>query len=217
LLYYWAPAAFVCQGGAIDQTGRFSILIVDARELIHRGVCSLLGAQPWVERCLAAMSADDAVRLVGEHRPHVALVGAVVGEAPGLEVCGRLRDASPETSVVLMADAGRISAAGARSAGASGYVSTSWSGEDIADVLRVVARGVTVFAPDSHPSGGSLSQREMEVLRLLASGATNREIAARLYLSPHTVKGHTTALYRKVKARNRAEALVRAQRLGLLV
>jgi two-component system response regulator DesR len=61
-----------------------------------------------------------------------------------------------------------------------------------------------------------LSEREREVLDLIASGATNREIAARLYLSPHTVKEYTSALYRKLEVRNRAEAVQRAQRLGLI-
>ncbi len=61
-----------------------------------------------------------------------------------------------------------------------------------------------------------LTQREREVLELIARGATNREIAASLFLSPHTVKEHSSSLYRKLEARNRAEAVVRAQRLGLL-
>ena len=61
-----------------------------------------------------------------------------------------------------------------------------------------------------------LSEREREVLDLIASGATNREIAERLYLSPHTIKEHTSTLYKKLKARNRAEAVRRAERLGLL-
>jgi two-component system response regulator DesR len=61
-----------------------------------------------------------------------------------------------------------------------------------------------------------LTEREREVLGMIAGGATNREIAERLYLSPHTVKDHTSTLYKKMNARNRAEAIVRAQRLGLL-
>jgi DNA-binding NarL/FixJ family response regulator len=60
-----------------------------------------------------------------------------------------------------------------------------------------------------------LTEREREVLSLMASGATNKEIAQRLYLSPHTVKEHTSSLYRKLKVRNRAEAVRRAERLGL--
>jgi two-component system response regulator DesR len=80
----------------------------------------------------------------------------------------------------------------------------------------MVALGATVFPPQSEMPATPLSEREREVLDLIASGATNREIAARLYLSPHTVKEYTSALYRKLEVRNRAEAVQRAQRLGLM-
>jgi DNA-binding NarL/FixJ family response regulator len=77
---------------------------------------------------------------------------------------------------------------------------------------------MSMFEPeaDPQPAGPGLSPREQEVLELVATGATNREIAERLHLSPHTVKEHTSALYRKLQARNRADAVLRAQRLGIL-
>ena len=74
---------------------------------------------------------------------------------------------------------------------------------------------MTVFQPQVEIDAPPLSQREREVLDLIAGGSTNREIAAALHLSPHTIKEHTSALYRKLGARNRAEAVQRAQRLGL--
>jgi two-component system response regulator DesR len=80
----------------------------------------------------------------------------------------------------------------------------------------MVGLGMTVFAPEADQPASLLTAREHEVLEMIAAGETNREIAERLYLSPHTVKDHTSAVYRKVKARNRAEAILRAQRLGLL-
>jgi two-component system response regulator DesR len=82
--------------------------------------------------------------------------------------------------------------------------------------VRMVGLGMTMFPPQADQPSTLLSQREQEVLTLIAGGSTNREIAAQLYLSPHTVKEHTSALYRKLKARNRAEAVQRAQRIGLL-
>jgi two-component system response regulator DesR len=83
--------------------------------------------------------------------------------------------------------------------------------------VRMVGKGMTVFAPRSEGPAAPLSDRERAVLALMASGATNREIAERLFLSPHTVKEHTSALYRKLGARNRTEAVRRAERLGLTV
>jgi two-component system response regulator DesR len=80
----------------------------------------------------------------------------------------------------------------------------------------MVGLGMTMFAPKSDQPEPMLSAREREVLALIAAGSTNREIAEQLFLSPHTVKEHTSALYRKLRARNRAEAVQRAQRIGLL-
>jgi two-component system response regulator DesR len=75
---------------------------------------------------------------------------------------------------------------------------------------------MTSFPPKAEQPAPMLTEREREVLDLIARGSTNREIAQRLYLSPHTVKEHTSVLYRKLGARNRADAVQRAQRIGLL-
>ena len=75
---------------------------------------------------------------------------------------------------------------------------------------------MTVFTPAAEAPATPLSDRERGVLDLVASGATNREIAGRLFLSVHTVKEHTSALYRKLNVRNRTEAVKRAQRMGLI-
>ncbi len=112
--------------------------------------------------------------------------------------------------------AGRMSPATARAAGASGFVSKDWEAAEIARAVRMVGLGMTMFPPKSEQPAPLLTEREREVLDLIAAGSTNREIAERLYLSPHTVKEHTSALYRKLRARNRAEAVQRAQRIGLL-
>ena len=80
----------------------------------------------------------------------------------------------------------------------------------------MIGRGMTVFREVDEPPANRLSEREQEVLELMASGATNREIAESLHLSPWTVKEYTGGLYRKLSVRNRAEAVQRAQRLGLL-
>jgi two-component system response regulator DesR len=76
--------------------------------------------------------------------------------------------------------------------------------------------GRTVFSPVAERPASALSAREREVLDLISTGATNREIAARLHLSAYTIKEHTSALYRKLDVRNRAEAVRRAERLGLI-
>jgi DNA-binding NarL/FixJ family response regulator len=195
---------------------KLRILVVDDHDVVHWGFRLMLGEQPWVERFLSARSGDEAVNLARRYTPQVALVDLFLGPESGAEVCTRLREVSPATRVLLISGAGRISATAARAAGASGFVSKDWDAGDVARAVRMVGLGMTVFEPQDESLTGLLSTREREVLDLIATGATNPEIADLLYLSPHTVKEHTSALYRKLKVRNRAEAVQRAQRLGLL-
>jgi len=194
---------------------RLRVLVVDDHDVVHWGFKLMLGEQPWVERFLAARSGDEALELTRRYEPHVALVDLFLGAESGAEVCERMRQASPMTRVLLISGAGRISAHAARAAGASGFVSKDWAAPDVARAVRMVGLGMTVFEP-AESAPGLLSEREREVLDLVATGATNPEIARALHLSPHTVKEHTSALYRKLSVRNRAEAVQKAQRLGLL-
>jgi DNA-binding NarL/FixJ family response regulator len=195
---------------------RLRVLIVDDHEVVHWGFRLMLGEQPWVERCLSARNAADAMALNQRYNPHVALVDLFVGQESGPEICERLRAESPALSVLLISGAGRISPNAARAAGAAGFISKDWPASDIAAAVRMVAQGRTVFRAHEAPQGPPLTDREREVLEAIASGATNREIAGTLYLSPHTVKEHSSSLYRKLGVRNRAEAVQKAQRLGLL-
>jgi len=195
---------------------RLRVLVVDDHDVVQWGFRVLLGEQPWVERCLAARTGAEALELVGQFRPHVALVDLFLSGESGADVSMGIRSASPSTRVLLISGAGRMSPAAARAAGASGFVSKDLEAREVAAAVRMVGMGMTMFAPKSDQPAPLLSEREREVLDLIAAGSTNREIAERLYLSPHTVKEHTSALYRKLGARNRAEAVQRAQRIGLL-
>jgi DNA-binding NarL/FixJ family response regulator len=192
------------------------VLVVDDHDVVHWGFRLLLTQQPWVERCLSARSGREALSLTRRFEPHVALVDLFVAEESGAEICALLREEVPAPTVLLISGAGRISMSAARAAGAAGFVSKDWPSSDIVQAVRKVAWGDTVFAPQREPAAAGLSEREREVLNLMGSGATNREIAGSLHLSPHTVKEHTSALYRKLDVRNRTEAVQRAQRLGLL-
>jgi two-component system response regulator DesR len=196
---------------------RLRILVVDDHDVVHWGFRLLLTQQPWVERCVSARTGEEALEMCKRYDPHVALVDLFLAGDSGADVCETLRREWPATRVLLLSGAGRISASAARAAGASGFVSKDWDAEDVVRAVRMVAKGMTVFEPQAEsPAATPLSEREREVLDLIASGATNREIAGRLFLSPHTVKEHTSAVYRKLGVRNRAEAVKRAQHLGLL-
>ncbi|HLW94561.1 MAG TPA: response regulator transcription factor [Solirubrobacteraceae bacterium] len=198
-----------------DDKIRLRVLIVDDHDVVHWGFRQMLGNLPWVERTLSSRSGEEAYVLAERYKPDVALVDLFLGEESGAEVCQQLRERSPTTKVLLISGAGRISPEAARDAGASGFIPKDWGAADIARAVRMVGLGMTVFQPQVDDGTAALTQREREVLDLIAQGATNREIAAQLHLSPHTIHEHTSSLYRKLGARNRADAVQRAARLGL--
>ena len=199
-----------------DNGRRIRVLVVDDHDIVQWGFRLLLERQPWVERCVAAHDAQEALRLARECRPQVALVDLFLGKQSGADICDELREVSPQTKILLISGAGRISPAAARAAGASGFVSKDWGAPDVLKAIRMVGLGMDVFEPEPESPAPPLSDREREVVSLIAAGSTNREIADQLYLSPHTVKEYTSGVYRKLGVRNRAEAVKRAQSLGLI-
>jgi DNA-binding NarL/FixJ family response regulator len=198
---------------------RLRVLVVDDHDVVHWGFRLMLTQQPWVERCVSAHTGHEALALARRYEPHVALVDLFIGEESGAEICEQLRASQPLTRVLLFSGAGEISPQAARAAGASGFAYKDWPARRIATAVRSVGLGKSVFPPQGdhdNPGALGLSERERAVLELMASGSTNPEIADSLHLSKHTVKEHTSAVYRKLGVRNRTEAVQRAQRLGLL-
>ncbi len=201
---------------AAESSEGVRVLVVDDHDVVHWGFRVLLDRQPWVERCDAVSDAPSALEAVRKMRPDVALIDLFLGTSSGAELCGEIKQISPSTDVLLISGAGSISSVVAKAAGASGFVSKDLSAKDVINAVRMVSLGVEVFGSESHLERIGLSPREEEVLALIADGSTNGEIAATLFLSPHTIKDHTSSIYRKLGARNRAEAVKRAQRLGML-
>jgi DNA-binding NarL/FixJ family response regulator len=199
---------------------RLRVLVVDDHDVVHWGFRLMLTQQAWVERCVSAHSGAEALALAGRYRPHVALVDLFIGEESGAEVCERLRGEQPATRVLLFSGAGEISPRAARAAGASGFASKDWPARRISSAVRIVGMGGTVFSSTRGETGTTgamgLSERERDVLMLMAEGRTNPEIGEALHLSRHTVKEHSSSVYRKLGVRNRTEAVQRAQRLGLV-
>ena len=206
------------EGNAVSSTeaGR-RILVVDDHEMVLTGMRALLAREEWVGRCLTAANAEQAVELVRRYEPHVAVVDLFVGSELGLDVCRKLLAERPSLKIVLTSGTGSVTPAVARAAGVQGFMPKHWSTRAVADAIRQVCLGGTVFprATEAEPAD-TLSKRERDVLKHIVEGLSNPEVAAVLHLSRHTVKQHTTAVYRKLGARNRAEAASMARQYGLV-
>ncbi|WP_035129317.1 response regulator transcription factor [Conexibacter woesei] len=213
---------------------RLCVLVVDDHDIVHWGMRLVLVQQDWVERCVPATTGDEAEDRARRYGPHVALVDLFVGDESGTDIARRVRAVHPATRVLLLSGAGRISATAAKAAGAAGFVTKDRSAAEIVEAIRRIGAGEDVFEQprgggldgaggvrrgtpgDGRPGHHRLTARERQVLQMISAGLTNVEIAAELRLSPNTVKEHASSMFRKLGARNRADAVQRAQRLGVL-
>ena len=193
-----------------------SLLVVDSQEIVGVGFRLLLGGQSWVKRCIHATNATEAFEHARRYQPHVALIAAEIAESSEAALVEQIRSISPGTRALLMLNAPSVSAQTLKAIGVCGFVSKLWPVQDSVAVIRAAGLGLEFAGSPRGDDGISLSAREHDVLTRIAMGETNREIAKALYLSPHTVKQHASAAFRKIQARNRTEAVDRARRLGLI-
>ena len=180
------------------------------------GLRTVLARQPWMERCLQATDGACAVTLARRYRPHVALVEMRLDDAPTPALCRELRQSAPGVALLLMSSRRSVPSRSVELAGASGYVSKRWTADEIVAVVRRAGAGMRPTPRHLEAADASLTRREEDVLLAMAEGATDEEIARELYLSVYTVKQHARGAYRKLNARNRTDAVRRAERLGLL-
>ncbi|NGO13838.1 response regulator transcription factor [Streptomyces sp. HC44] len=208
------------------------VLVVDDQRLIRDGIASLLSIRPGIEIVGTAVDGRDAVAKALELAPDVILMDVRMPEMDGVEAVAVLRGRAPECRVVMLTtfDDEEYVVQALR-AGAHGYLLKDLPAEELAHAVRLahagvtqldssVARHLTAALPSPSPADAapavSLSPRETDILRLLAHGHTNREIAARLYLSEGTVKNHVSRILTRLALRDRTQAALRARDLGLL-
>jgi DNA-binding NarL/FixJ family response regulator len=194
------------------------VLIIDDHDVVHWGLRIMLERQSWIARSYSAHTGAEAIAQATQHEIDLALVDLFVAQESGPEICERLHEVCPGMRLLLISGAGQISPRAAAACGASGFISKDSRGTEIIRAVGMVALGMSVFqdTTDDAPAVMQLSERERQVLALVAQGATNREIAAELHLSPYTVKEYASSLYRKLDVRNRLEAVQRAEKLGLI-
>jgi DNA-binding NarL/FixJ family response regulator len=193
------------------------VALVDDHPVVRAGMRALVDGQDDLTVVGEASDADSAFALVAAVRPDVVLMDLNLGSGPGgAEVTARLR-ALPEPPQVLVlttydTEADILSAI---DAGASGYLLKDAPPEDLFRAIRGTARGEVVLAPAVaarlvRRSGPLLTDREVEILGLLATGQSNRELAKRLFVSEATIKSHLSHIYTKLEVDTRAAAVARA-------
>jgi two-component system, NarL family, response regulator LiaR len=209
-----------------------TVLLVDDHEMVRRGVRAFLETRPDITVVAEARSGEEAVHLAAEHAPDVALMDLIMPGMDGVEATRRLTAQSPRTNVVMLTsyhDDEHIFPA--VRAGALSYVLKEVGPEELADAVRKAAAGEAVLHPrvaarvvrelhgarrDEPNAFRELSDRELEVLKLITDGLNDAEIAGHLYVSEKTVKSHVSNILGKLHLADRTQAAVYAWRQGVV-
>jgi len=202
---------------------KIRVLIADDHTTVLAGLVSIIGMQPDMVVVAEAANGRQAVALWLKHRPEVTLLDIRMPMLDGVGVINEIRqqDAGARFVILTTYDADN-EVYRAIKAGAKGYLLKDARREDMLDCIRKVNRGETCIPPAlveklaASVSGEALTDRELEVLTLLARGKSNKEIAAILLISETTVKGHVRNIFTKVNALSRTEATTTALRRGLI-
>jgi DNA-binding NarL/FixJ family response regulator len=209
------------------------VLLADDQALVRHGFGMILRAEEDVEVVGEAGDGAEAVSLAAQLEPDVVLMDVRMPTLDGIEATRRIVAGvdSPRVLVLTTFDNDEI-VVGALRAGASGFLLKDAPGEQLVAAIKVVAGGGSLFAPsvtrrlveryvdelrpDSVPGLDELTDREQEILRLIARGLSNAEIASQLVLSEHTVKTHVTHLLQKLGLRDRTQVVVLAYEAGIV-
>ena len=209
------------------------ILVVDDHGIAREGLKMVLGLEPDFDVVGEAANGEQAVARALKLRPDVVLMDVLMAGTDGIEACRRIKNDLPDTKVLMLTSYDAAQAVeSALLAGASGYLLKNGGREDLLKGVRAVATGQSLLSPDitakvlerfadltrreRERENDLLSEREKEVLGLVARGMTNREIAADLILSEHTVRNHISHILDKLSLSRRSQAAIYAAQHGLL-
>ena len=206
-----------------EQSAPIRIFLLDDHEVVRRGIAELLNAQSGFEIVGEAGTAEEARNRIPAVRPDVAILDARLPDGSGIDVCRDIRSMLPSTyCLILTSYDDQDAVLAAVLAGASGYVLKEVRAAGIVDAVRQVAMGRSLIDPslieqvmnrirEGSPTDNklaSLTEREREVLELIAEGLTNRQIGERLFLAEKTVKNYVSSLLAKLGMERRTQAAV---------
>jgi NarL family two-component system response regulator LiaR len=209
-----------------------TVMIVDDHEMVRHGAAGYLEAQPDITVVAQAESGEEAIRLAREHVPDVVLMDLVMPGMDGVEATRKVKDISPRTQIIVLTSYHQDEHVfPALQAGAISYLLKDVRAGELTDAIRRAARGEATLHPrvaarvirqfrgedlDQGNPFTTLTDREMEVLKLIAKGYTNSRIAEQLVISLGTVKGHVSNILSKLHLADRTEAAVYAWREGIV-
>jgi DNA-binding NarL/FixJ family response regulator len=211
------------------------VLVVDDQELFRRGLVMLLGVEPGIEVVGEARDGVEGTSLAASDAPDVVLLDVRMPRRSGIEACLAMKEAVPSAKIIMLTVSDEeADLYEAVKSGAAGYLLKDSSIEEVAQAVRVVAEGQSLISPsmavklidefkqmsrperEHVPGGLRLTERELEVLRLVAKGMNNRKIAEKLFISENTVKNHVRNILEKLQLHSRMEAVMYAVREKLL-
>jgi two-component system response regulator NreC len=201
------------------------IVLADDHAVVRSALRMLLDAEPDLEVVAEAGDVDSTVRYLRGHCPDVLILDINMPGGPSLKALPAMLEASPETNIVVLTmQSEPVFAREAMQAGVSGYILKEAADSELVHAVRLAADGKTYLQPElgaqiaAEPAGppDDLSDREVEILRLIALGHTNAEIAEQLYLSVRTVESHRAHIQQKLRKSKRSELVRYALERGLL-
>jgi DNA-binding NarL/FixJ family response regulator len=222
--------------GRAGDADTIRVLIADDQALFRRGLYVVLGTEDHIEVVAEAENGEEAVAKVEELAPDVVLMDVRMPRINGIEAARRIRDLSPSTKILMLTVSDEEDDLyEAIKAGANGYLLKEISVEEVAEAIRAVVQGQSLISPSmaskllsefnslarraeerqQYPAP-TLTSRELEVLKLVAKGMSNREIADGLFISENTVKNHVRNILEKLHLHSRMEAVIYAVRERLL-
>lgn len=199
------------------------VLSVDETPLMQEGIATVINGKPDMQVVAHASSGREAIRRFREHMPDVTLMDLSLPDMSGIDAMIAIRKEFPKAGIVVFTTfEGDMEIRRAFAAGARSYMLKSTLPNDLTEAIRQVHAGKKSVPPEvavriaEHMSEDALSEREVEVLKLAASGNRNRDIAGRLFISEETVKAHMKHILEKLGASDRTQAVTIAARRGII-
>jgi DNA-binding NarL/FixJ family response regulator len=199
------------------------VLSVDDHPLLREGIAALVDAESDMKLLAEASNGKEAIEKFRLHRPDVTLMDLQMPAMNGIEAIFGIRSEFPDARIIVLTTyAGDVQVLRALKAGARGYILKAHVRRELLDTIRTVHAGQKRIPPEvaselaDHAGEEDLSSRELEVLRLIASGNPNKEIAFRLAIAEETVKSHVTNILAKLGANDRTHAVTIALRRGII-